>query len=262
MIKKLALSLSLLAIIPAVSTAGVPVIEATSTIFMPLSYIEQLQTQLNTINQYEQMILDYENQIKQLQNIVLNTRFDNIKISNLQDLQNALNLAKSRYLAAIQQYNSIATKTNKLTDDGCDFLNKFELCSKEQQETLQELSKELKEEHEKLMEDNNPNIEGTTANTISVQNENLIDMYGQMANLNPETTGTNQFLSNSQELQHFSAEQLLKIQAQAQEIKTAQKDYFLYQRQKDVKDQEIIQKKFRSAESRAWRTNKVYKDHY
>ena len=53
-------------------------------------------------------------------------------------------------------------------------------------------------------------------------------MYGQMANLNPETTGTNQFLSNSQELQHFSAEQLLKIQDQNQEIKTAQKDYFLY----------------------------------
>lgn len=261
MIKKLALSLSLLAIIPAVSTAGVPVIEATSTIFMPLSYIEQLQTQLNTINQYEQMILDYENQIKQLQNIVVNTRFDNIKITNLQDLQNALNLAKSRYLAAIQQYNSIATKTNKLTDDGCDFLNKFELCSKEQQETLQELSKELKEEHEKLMEDNNPNIEGTTANTISVQKDKLKNMYRDM-HKDPNTTGTNQFLSNSQQLQHFSAEQLLKIQDQAQEIKTAQKDYFLYQRQKDVKDQEIIQKKFRSAESRAWRTNKVYKDHY
>lgn len=261
MIKKLALSLSLLAIIPAVSTAGVPVIEATSTIFMPLSYIEQLQTQLNTINQYEQMILDYENQIKQLQNIVVNTRFDNIKISNLQDLQNALNLAKSRYLAAIQQYNSIATKTNKLTDDGCDFLNKFELCSKEQQETLQELSKELKEEHEKLMEDNNPNIEGTTANTISVQKDKLKNMYRDM-HKDPNTTGTNQFLSNSQELQHFSAQQLLNIQDQAQEIKTAQKDYFLYQKQKDVKDQEIINKKFRSAESRAWRTNKVYKDHY
>lgn len=262
MIKKLALSLSLLAIIPAVSTAGVPVIEATSAIFMPLSYIEQLQTQLNTINQYEQMILDYENQIKQLQNIVVNTRFDNIKITNLQDLQNALNLAKGRYLAAIQQYNSIATKTNKLTDDGCDFLNKFELCSKEQQETLQELSKELKEEHEKLIEDNDPNKEGTTANVITEQKRKLDNMYGQMANLNPETTGTNQFLSNLQELQHFSAEQLLKIQAQDQDIKTAQKDYFLYQRQKDVKDQEIIQKKFRSPESRAWRTNKVYKDHY
>lgn len=242
-------------------SAGVPVIEATSVIFQPLQYMEQLQTQLNTINQYEQMILDYENQIKQLQNIVVNTRFDNIKITNLQDLQNALNLAKSRYLAAIQQYNSIATKTNKLTDDGCDFLNKFELCSNEQQETLQELSKELKEEHEKLMEDNNPNIEGTTAYLISDQKDKLKNMYRDM-HKDPNTTGTNQFLSNSQQLQHFSAEQLLKIQDQAQEIKTAQKDYFLYQRQKDVKDQEIIQKKFRSAESRAWRTNKVYKDHY
>lgn len=243
-------------------SAGVPVIEATSVIFQPLQYMEQLQTQLNTINQYEQMILDYENQIKQLQNIVVNTRFDNIKITNLQDLQNALNFAKSRYLAAIQQYNSIATKTNKLMDDGCDFLNKVELCSKEQQETLQELSKELKEEHEKLIEDNDPNKEGTTANVITEQKRKLDNMYGQMANLNPETTGTNQFLSNSQELQHFSAEQLLKIQDQAQDIKTAQKDYFLYQRQKDVKDQEVIQKKFRSPESRAWRTNKVYKDHY
>ena len=261
MIKKLALSLSLLAVIPTVSTAGVPVLEATSAVFMPLQYIEQLQTQLNTINQYEQMILDYENQIRQLENIVVNTRFDNIKISNLQDLQNTLNIIRSRYAGAIQQYNSIATKTNKLMDDGCDFLNKYELCSKEQQETLQSLSKELKEEHDDLLKDNDPNEKGTSANLIQADKDRLKNMYAQM-DKNPEKTGTNQLLSNSQQLQHFTAQQLLNIQDQNQEIKTAQKDYFIYQKQKDIKDQEVIQKKFRSDESRAWRTNKVYKDHY
>ena len=261
MIKKLALSLTLLAVIPTVSTAGVPVIEATSAVFMPLQYIEQLQTQLNTINQYEQMIIDYENQIRQLENIVVNTRFDNIKITNLQDLQNTLNIVRSRYAGAIQQYNSVATKTNKLLDDGCDFMNKYELCSKEQQETLQALSEELKDEHEKLMDDNNPKNEGSSANLIEARKNDLKEMYKKM-DKDPESTGTNQMLSNSQQLQHFTAQQLLNIQDQNQEIKTAQKDYFIYQKQKDVADQKVIQKKFRSAESRAWRTNKIYKDHY
>lgn len=261
MIKKIALTLGFLVTFPAVSTAGVPVIEATSAVFMPLQYIEQLQTQLNTINQYEQMILDYENQIRQLENIVVNTRFDNIKITNLQDLQNTLNIVRSRYAGAIQQYNAVATKTNKLLDDGCDFLNKYELCSKEQQETLQELSENLKEEHDKLMEDNDPDNKGSSANLIKVDKKNLEKMYEKM-DTNPEKTGTNQLLSNSQQLQHFTAQQLLNIQDQNQEIKTAQKDYFIYQKQKDVADQKVIQKKFRSAESRAWRTNKIYKDHY
>lgn len=242
-------------------SAGIPVIEETSVIFQPLQYMEMFHTQLNTINQYEQMILDYENQIRQLENIDVNTRFDNIKITSLQDLQNTLNIVRSRYAGAIQQYNSIATKTNKLMDDGCDFLNKYELCSKEQQETLQELSKELKDEHEKLMKDNDADEPGTSANLIKVDKKNLERMYEKM-DTNPETTGTNQLLSNTQQLQHFTAQQLLNIQDQNQEIKTAQKDYFLYQRQKDVADQKVIQKKFRSAESRAWRTNKIYKDHY
>lgn len=261
MIKKLALTLSFFVTFPAVSTAGVPVIEETSVVFTPLQYMEQLQTQLNTINQYEQMIIDYENQIRQLENIVINTRFDNIKITNLQDLQNTLNIVRSRYAGAIQQYNSVATKTNKLMDDGCDFLNKYELCSKEQQETLQALSEELKDEHEKLMKDNDADEPGTSANLIKVDKKNLEKMYEKM-DTNPEKTGTNQLLSNSQQLQHFTAQQLLNIQDQNQEIKTAQKDYFIYQKQKDVADQKVIQKKFRSAESRAWRTNKIYKDHY
>lgn len=242
-------------------SAGIPVIEETSVIFQPLQYMEMFHTQLNTINQYEQMILDYENQIRQLENIDVNTRFDNIKISSLQDLQNTLNIVRSRYAGAIQQYNSIATKTNKLLEDGCDFLNKYELCSKEQQETLQELSEALKDEHEKLMKDNDADEPGTSANLIKVYKKNLERMYEKM-DTNPETTGTNQLLSNSQQLQHFTAQQLLNIQDQNQEIKTAQKDYFIYQKQKDVADQKVIQKKFRSAESRAWRTNKIYKDHY
>lgn len=261
MIKKLALTLSFFVTFPAVSTAGVPVIEETSVVFTPLQYMEQLQTQLNTINQYEQMIIDYENQIRQLENIVVNTRFDNIKITSIQDLQNTLNIIKSRYAGAIQQYNSVATKTNKLMDDGCDFLNKYELCSKEQQETLQELSEALEDEHKQLMKDNDPDNKGSSANLINADKDKLKNMYDAMGK-NPETTGTNQLLSNTQQLQHFTAQQLLNIQDQNQEIKTAQKDYFIYQKQKDVADQKVIQKKFRSAESRAWRTNKIYKDHY
>ena len=97
-------------------SAGVPVIEETSVIFQPLQYMEMLQTQLNTINQYEQMILDYENQIRQLENLVLNTNFENIRITNLQDLQNTLNRLRSTYTGAIEQYNSVANRSNKLMD--------------------------------------------------------------------------------------------------------------------------------------------------
>lgn len=257
MIKKLALTLSFFVTFPAVSTAGVPVIEETSVVFTPLQYMEQLQTQLNTINQYEQMIIDYENQIRQLENLVVNTRFDNIKISNLQDLQNTLNIIRSRYEGAIQQYNSVATRSNKLMEDGCDFLNKYELCTKEQQEILESLESEIKESNKKLIDDNDKNKEGSAANLIERDADKLNKFEQQVRKEN----GTNQVLNDSKELNKLTNEQLIELRRQTVEMKHIQMQMKSYWDTKELKRQKMIKAKYTDGKGK-WKTNKIYKDQY
>ena len=257
MIKKLALTLSFFVTFPAISTAGVPVIEETSVVFTPLQYMEQLQTQLNTINQYEQMIIDYENQIRQLENLVVNTRFDNIKISNLQDLQNTLNIIRSRYEGAIQQYNSVATRSNKLMEDGCDFLNKYELCTKEQQEILESLESEIKESNKKLIDDNDKNKEGSAANLIARDADKLNKFEQQVRKEN----GTNQVLNDSKELNKLTNEQLIELRRQTVEMKHIQMQMKSYWDTKELKRQKMIKAKYTDGKGK-WKTNKIYKDQY
>ena len=257
MIKKLALTLSFFVTFPAVSTAGVPVIEETSVVFTPLQYMEQLQTQLNTINQYVQMIIDYENQIRQLENLVVNTRFDNIKISNLQDLQNTLNIIRSRYEGAIQQYNSVATRSNKLMEDGCDFLNKYELCTKEQQEILESLESEIKESNKKLIDDNDKNKEGSAANLIARDADKLNKFEQQVRKEN----GTNQVLNDSKELNKLTNEQLIELRRQTVEMKHIQMQMKSYWDTKELKRQKMIKAKYTDGKGK-WKTNKIYKDQY
>lgn len=261
MIKKLALTLSFFVTFPAVSTAGVPVIEETSVVFTPLQYMEQLQTQLNTINQYEQMIIDYENQIRQLENLVVNTRFDNIKISNLQDLQNTLNIIRSRYEGAIQQYNSVATRSNKLMEDGCDFLNKYELCSKEQQEVLESLGNEITKNNKKLIEDNDPSVQGSTASLINKDLSDLEKFDEKISGKAANEYGTNQFLSDERELSKLTNKQLLDLRQQTLEMKNVQREMKAYWDIKELKRQQMIKAKYIDGKGK-WKTNKIYKDQY
>jgi P-type conjugative transfer protein TrbJ len=261
MIKKLALTLSFFVTFPAVSTAGVPVIEETSVVFTPLQYMEQLQTQLNTINQYEQMIIDYENQIRQLENLVVNTRFDNIKISNLQDLQNTLNIIRSRYEGAIQQYNSVATRSNKLMEDGCDFLNKYELCSKEQQEVLESLGNEIEKNNKKLIEDNDPSVQGSTASLINKDLSDLEKFDEKISGKAANEYGTNQFLSDERELSKLTNKQLLDLRQQTLEMKNVQREMKAYWDIKELKRQQMIKAKYIDGKGK-WKTNKIYKDQY
>lgn len=257
MIKKIALTLGFLVTFPAVSTAGVPVIEETSVVFTPLQYMEQLQTQLNTINQYEQMIIDYENQIRQLENLVVNTRFDNIKISNLQDLQNTLNIIRSRYEGAIQQYNSVATRSNKLMEDGCDFLNKYELCTKEQQEILESLESEIKQNNKKLVDDNDPSIKDSAANLIE-RDAKKLEVFEQQVR---KENGTNQVLNDSKELNKLTNEQLVELRRQTVEMKHIQMQMKSYWDTKELKRQKMIKTKYTDGKGK-WKTNKIYKDQY
>ena len=261
MIKKIALTLGFLVTFPAVSTAGVPVIEETSVVFTPLQYMEQLQTQLNTINQYEQMIIDYENQIRQLENLVVNTRFDNIKISNLQDLQNTLNIIRSRYEGAIQQYNSVATRSNKLMEDGCDFLNKYELCSKEQQEVLESLGNEIEKNNKKLIEDNDPSVQGSTASLINKDLSDLEKFDEKISGKAANEYGTNQFLSDERELSKLTNKQLLDLRQQTLEMKNVQREMKAYWDIKELKRQQMIKAKYIDGKGK-WKTNKIYKDQY
>ena len=261
MIKKIALTLGFLVTFPAVSTAGVPVIEETSVVFTPLQYMEQLQTQLNTINQYEQMIIDYENQIRQLENLVVNTRFDNIKISNLQDLQNTLNIIRSRYEGAIQQYNSVATRSNKLMEDGCDFLNKYELCSKEQQEVLESLGNEIEKNNKKLIEDNDPSVQGSTASLINKDLSDLEKFDEKISGKAANEYGTNQFLSDERELSKLTNKQLLDLRQQTLEMKNVQREMKAYWYIKELKRQQMIKAKYIDGKGK-WKTNKIYKDQY
>ena len=261
MIKKIALTLGFLVTFPAISTAGVPVIEETSVVFTPLQYMEQLQTQLNTINQYEQMIIDYENQIRQLENLVVNTRFDNIKISNLQDLQNTLNIIRSRYEGAIQQYNSVATRSNKLMEDGCDFLNKYELCSKEQQEVLESLGNEITKNNKKLIEDNDPSVQGSTASLINKDLSDLGKFDEKISGKAANEYGTNQFLSDERELSKLTNKQLLDLRQQTLEMKNVQREMKAYWDIKELKRQQMIKAKYIDGKGK-WKTNKIYKDQY
>ena len=238
MIKKIALTLGFLVTFPAISTAGVPVIEETSVVFTPLQYMEQLQTQLNTIN-----------------------RFDNIKISNLQDLQNTLNIIRSRYEGAIQQYNSVATRSNKLMEDGCDFLNKYELCSKEQQEVLESLGNEITKNNKKLIEDNDPSVQGSTASLINKDLSDLGKFDEKISGKAANEYGTNQFLSDERELSKLTNKQLLDLRQQTLEMKNVQREMKAYWDIKELKRQQMIKAKYIDGKGK-WKTNKIYKDQY
>ena len=253
---KKCLMLFCLASICEISHAGVPVIEETSIVFMPLQYMEMLQTQLNTINQYEQMILDYENQIKQLENIALNTRFDNIKITSIQDLQNTLNRLKSTYTGAIDQYNSVASRTNKLIDDGCDFLHKYELCAQDQKEILESLEKEIIERNKKNQEDNDPNNPNSLASQITKDQQRLNDFDKQLSN----DVGTNQILNDNRELSKLTVKSLIDLRHQVLEIKSTQSELLNYYNQKELTRQKKIDGYRKNIKK--WKTNKVYQDHY
>lgn len=238
------------------ASAGVPVIEATSVIFQPLQYMEMLQTQLNTINQYEQMIMDYENQIRQLENLVLNTKFENIRITNLQDLQNTLNRLKSTYTGAIEQYNSVANRTNKLMDDGCDFLNKYELCAQEQKEVLNSLQNEITERNKKNKEDNDPNNPNSLASQITKDQEALNKFDSKLGN----DVGTNQILSDNREIGKLTAKSLIDLRQQTLEIKSIQNELLNYYNQEELERQKTIEAYRKNMNK--WKTNKVYHDHY
>lgn len=237
-------------------SAGVPVIEETSVIFQPLQYMEMLQTQLNTINQYEQMILDYENQIRQLENLVLNTNFENIRITNLQDLQNTLNRLRSTYTGAIEQYNSVANRSNKLMEDGCDFLNKYELCAKEQKEILNSLQNEITERNKKNKEDNDPNNPNSLASQITQDQQDLKDFSTKLSN----NVGTNQILSDTRELNRLTAKSLIDLRQQTLEMKSTQNELLNYFNQKELTRQKRLETYRKNLTK--WKTNKVYQDHY
>src|SRR5574344_369519 len=91
--------------------AGIPVLDEASATMLPLSYVEELNTQLNTINQYEQQLIDYENQYRQLENMIMNSNFDQYKITQLSDLRNHINAMRLRTNTSVAY---VVDRINKL----------------------------------------------------------------------------------------------------------------------------------------------------
>lgn len=207
------LKLFLIANLMAITTAnaGLPVLEENSTVFMPLSYLEQLQTQLNTLAEYEQMILDYENQYRQLEYMVKNFDVDQYKFSNLTELRARLDMFKSQYLYLANQYNEFAQRTNRIQDDYCKYADKLELCQKKFDDLLEEIKKINEQEAEKQANERDSNKVGTIANLLTEDVKKFTDLVGQTNNRNPNKDGTNQILSDNRNQLQLLNQQLLNL---------------------------------------------------
>lgn len=236
-IKKL--KLLILANFVAISTAnaGLPVLEATSTIFMPLSYIEQLQTQLNTLAKYEQMILDYENQFRQLEYMTKNFDIEQYKFTNLTELRSRLDMFKNQYLDMANKYNEFADKTNRIQDDYCRYSDKLEICQQKMNDLLEQITEVNQIEMENQAKERDSNIDGTLANLFTKDLNKFKDLSEKTSNRNTEKDGTNQILSDNRNQLQLLNQQLLNLRHQQN------KQYFEDQNKKISQNIELIEHK-------------------
>ncbi len=236
-IKKL--KLLILANFVAISTAnaGLPVLEATSTIFMPLSYLEQLQTQLNTLAEYEQMILDYENQFRQLEYMTKNFDIEQYKFTNLTELRSRLDMFKNQYLDMANKYNEFADKTNRIQDDYCRYSDKLEICQQKMNDLLEQITEANQKEIENQAKERNTEIEGTIANLFYKDAEKIKELSEKTNNRNTEKDGTNQILSDNRNQLQLLNQQILNLRNQQN------KQYFEDQNKKISQNREVIEHK-------------------
>lgn len=189
------------------ASAGIPVLDEASSIWMPIQYIEQINTQLNTLNQYEQMIKDYENQYRQLEGLIQNTNFANIKLENLSDLRNSLNIASSQYRSFVNAYNNFAENTNALIDAGCDLNQESTVCASLFQESLDNLKATAEYTQEQLKETMDPAVDGSTANILQKDTE-AFNSY--LSSKNRQQEGTNQILADNRVQSELLNKQMLE----------------------------------------------------
>ena len=134
--------------------AGVPVVEATNIIYSPLEYMQIAEQTVNTIQQIENQIMMYMNQIKQIEQAAQNLKgaLDFKDIQSISDLQYRIGRLKNAYKQQIDSYNNLAKATNSYMNFTCDWVNLYVNCTEEQAKRAKDVE-EAKEEIVKSFED-------------------------------------------------------------------------------------------------------------
>lgn len=133
--------------------AGVPVVEATNIIYSPLEYMEIAEQTVNTIQQIENQIMMYMNQIKQIEQAAQNLKgsLDFKDIESISDLQYRISRLKNAYREQIESYNRWAKATNAYTNFTCDWVNLYLNCTKEQAKRAKDVEEAILERKNELL---------------------------------------------------------------------------------------------------------------
>lgn len=237
-----------------IAIAGIPVLDEASSAFLPLTLLEELNTQLNTLQTYEQMIIDYENQVRQLENIAKNTRFDKFQISSIRDLRAKLTTLKTDYKRYVDTYNQTANRINELERQGCDFME-WQSCGSNHQEELEKYIAIAKENNEQLKNNFDISKEGSIAYNIELDRQKIENLSSNASSRSEE--GSNQILADSRELTQLTNEQLVALRGQLNNIHGEQLKNNEQKAEDKAKHQRYVKQQL--SDSGKWK-NKVYKD--
>ena len=215
-LKALVLTLGL-SCLPAVQ-AGVPVVEATNIIYTPLEYMEIAEQTVNTIQQIENQIMMYMNQIKQIEQAAQNLKgsLDFKDIQSISDLQYRIGRLKNAYRSQIEAYNNWAKATNAYTNYTCDWVNLYLNCTEELEKRakeVEEANNNRKKELTQLYEDFTEQAEKDGAK-VKKAAEDIFKKHDE------KKTGTNQILLNHSAFVSQAFEELIKNQSYANQVLT------------------------------------------
>lgn len=126
--------------------AGIPTVDATNVIYSPLTYFQVAEQTINTIQQIENQIIMYMNQIKQIEQAAQNLKgsLDFNDIESIEDLKSRITTLKSAYQGQIDAYNNWAKATNTYLDFACDWSKNYVKCKEEQDKLDEALKAQIK----------------------------------------------------------------------------------------------------------------------
>lgn len=174
--------------------AGIPTVDATNVIYSPLTYFQVAEQTINTIQQIENQIMMYMNQIKQIEQAAQNLKgsLDFNDIESIEDLKSRITTLKSAYQGQIDAYNNWAKATNTYLDFACDWSKNYVKCKEEQDkldEALKAQIENLNRAQKKAFEELNKKAK-EDGDKIANMAKDMFDNYDN------EKDGVNQTLMN------------------------------------------------------------------
>ena len=205
-LKALVLTLGL-SCLPAVQ-AEIPTIEATSVIYKPIMYMQLAEQTLNTIQQIENQIMMYANQIKQIEQAAQNLKgsLDFKDVQSISDLQGRISRLKNSYKGLINAYNTVAKATNTYISFACEWGKDYVKCSEEKSkldEALKASIESMIAQEQDAIKDAFETNERSTAKEIDVIAEQVNEKFDE------KTTGTNQILINNGKMQQETDKKII-----------------------------------------------------